>query len=245
MPLELAYPAKIVWQQWDLNTGVCSRKFEGHKAQLTATQFRPDNTAIAIMTPAAQDDVDLEQSGEAHIDRVSGDAKTDSVADKDTDAQSENSYDPLFDDDNDGPEQMGEQGVDAEGEVNDLSTTSAPSAGLSLPGLTLPTAPVPSTSQPSKQAAGAPAAAKLPEVKRVPLPSFQDAASPQSGEDVFLSAALDGECLIWDRRAATKEVRQLDIPKGSMPWTISVSSGSGFLACGLIVLCRPAGRQTR
>ena len=156
---------------------------------------------------------------------IKAEADAEAVIEKDLDAESENSYDPLFDDEGDGQDANVEDAnveVDADGVDNNLNTMTAPSAGLSLPGLTLPTAAASPKPQ-AKTAVNAPAAAKLPEVDRVSLPSFGDASLPQLGGDVFLSAALDGECLIWDRRAATKEVRQLDIPKASRPWSISVS----------------------
>jgi hypothetical protein len=60
-------------------------------------------------------------------------------------------------------------------------------------------------------------------VSRAALPSYSDGSVAQLGEDVFLSAALDGECLVWDRRASGGAARRLDIPKASSPWCISVS----------------------
>ena len=152
--------------------------------------------------------------------KADDETKAEAEMEKDVEAESENSYDPLFDDEGDGQDQTVD--VEASGEPNSLDTMSAPSAGLSLPGLTLPAAPSSPGTQ-SKPAPDAPAAAKLPEVSRVALPSYSDGSLPQLGEDIFLSAALDGECLIWDRRASSGAVRRLDIPKASSPWCISVS----------------------
>lgn len=262
-------------QQWDLNTGVCTRKYDGHKAQLTAIQFRPESivTAAASPSPAAAQGPEAEASqsparsrAEKGSDATKPDLASAAAIEKSgvDDAASENSYDPLFDDDGDGGHgQEAQQSGDGSGSgglgsglgsteadtmlmgsSNSLNTLSAPSAGLSLslPGLSLPSAaPGPHKAQAKAAglapAGGVPAAAKLPELARVARPSFADAQAElpdlcsgqgggggqAAGNDVFLSAALDGECLIWDRRAAAgKEVRQLDIPRSSAPWTISV-----------------------
>jgi hypothetical protein len=87
-------------------------------------------------------------------------------------------------------------------------------------------------------ASSIPTPVKLPPVNLPHIPSFRE-ASPNNenlqplkppppstnseNTDVFLSLAVDGECLLWDRRVDKGNVRRLDIPKGCPPWSVSVS----------------------
>lgn len=134
-------------------------------------------------------------------------------------------------------------------EVNDnITDSAAPSGGLTFPGLNIPSSSGLSLSSllalgDSKAAENArvPTPARLPTIDVPSIPSFKDRSQEQlapfpppsndyDNTDVFLSCSTDGECLLWDRRIEKGNVRKLDLPKGSPPWSVSVGpQGRGAL----------------
>lgn len=167
---------------------------------------------------------------------------------RDVEAGSTTSYDPLFDDDNDGgtagPSRLNSP-TSAAMEMTNTTDSAAPSGGLNLAGLGMSD----SSSGPSlatllalgdtkaAQNASVPTPAKLPQITRPTIPSFADktqeslASFPpppinHENTDVFLSCSVDGECLIWDRTVEKGNVRRLDLPTGCPPWCVTVSVSS-------------------
>ena len=98
-----------------------------------------------------------------------------------------------------------------------------------------PALPVPPLLKPASRPA-------IPSFTEAPLPDDEDDKSapahrnsrksrdeeslPDLSNDIFLSTSTDGECLVWDRRQARRHVRRLDVPKGTPPWSVSVSLGT-------------------
>lgn len=158
---------------------------------------------------------------------------------QDSDAKSDVSYDPLFDDE-----------PDANGEPdNGLQTQTQESHGLSIPSSankTPSTLAVPST-QPSGRSASSSAAVP----KNAP-PLLDPAGYSTFSPNVLMTASIDGQVILWDKRVSTpkKGVGRLEMSEKTPPWCVSVSPFSNvvfdicLMASGVLVyqwgahLCR-------
>lgn len=168
---------------------------------------------------------------------------TEADIDGDAEAASPASYDPLFDDDNSASRAASMSRINSPNstamEVTNTTDSTAPSGGLTFPGLNIPSSTGLSLSSilalgdaKAAENARVPTPAKLPTVGVPNIPSFADRSQEQlppfpppstepENTDIFLSCSEDGECLIWDRRIDTGNVRKLDLPKGCPPWSVS------------------------
>ncbi|KAJ4487884.1 WD40 repeat-like protein [Lentinula aciculospora] len=168
--------------QWDLNTGQKSRTFTSHGAQLTCIAVRPEN---AVYTESGSP-IMLRYEDESHQDSHTVDPSALAYGNSrlDSDAKSDASFDPLFDDE---PE---------EGHKTLLDGVSQAPTATAKPSL--------STIAPPK---GAP-----------PLLDSQGykAFSP----DILMTAAIDGQIMLWDKRVNTG-VGRLWISEKTPPWCLS------------------------
>ncbi|KAF7976733.1 hypothetical protein HWV62_5923 [Athelia sp. TMB] len=131
---------------------------------------------------------------------------------QDSDAKSEMSYDPLFDDE-----------PDADGELSSgVPTQTQESHGLSVPSSFNKT---PSTlagpSQPSTQTSGRNMSSVAAPKNAPPLldPAGYSTFSP----DVLMTASIDGQVILWDKRVNTpkKGVGRLEMSEKTPPWCVS------------------------
>lgn len=210
-------------QHWDLNTGQKVRSFTAHNAQLTSISVRPLLPAYALH-PASYEkmnqpndsrqlksisnamDNDNSNSHEIEPDISSADQlvnKQEAVP-MDTDARSDASFDPLFDD---VPEEASKRQA-----VNESKVV------------------LPNASQISK----AVASTKPPPKGAPPLldPVEYAAYSP----DLLMTAFIDGQVILWDRRANTpgKGVGRLWMSDKTPPWCLSVCFLILLSSCHLI-----------
>ncbi|KAJ7667754.1 WD40 repeat-like protein [Mycena polygramma] len=165
--------------QWDLNTGHPVRNFTAHGAQLACVAVRP------IYAPQAHNDVD---STSQPID---------------SDARSDASFDPLFDDE---PEA---------------------DATFSVPGQSVPELPNPGPKPPPPRAIAPP--------KNAP-PLLDAATNSVLSSDILMTASIDGQVILWDKRAHTPGagVGRLWMSEKTPPWCLSAcwSADGGQIYAG-------------
>ncbi|TFK54780.1 WD40 repeat-like protein [Heliocybe sulcata] len=232
----------ILYQHWDLNTGQMTRRFTSHKSQVASVAFRP--TAMHSYTlPASntqfegsswakeilKDEVDTKplDLGTSQLDNANGDlvppsqlamGESGGSGPVESDAKSEASYDPLFDDE---PDADGDE--DEEEATVSRNLSLAPPAGQGYSSMSAMGFPSPSASQSQPvRLAGAPAPKHAPPL----LDSREYAAfSP----DTFLTAFIDGQVILRDRRApAGRGVGRLWMNEKTPPWCQSACwSASG------------------
>lgn len=238
------------------------REYVGHTAQICAILRKPAGTGPIVYdrsTSAAEpptivvdEGVTVAEDGTKAATNHSGEANeenggkealeasagTTAQADADTndDAASNNSYDPLFDDEGDAASSIAAQ--------IERSARASPTAGdtpsvesdFTLPGFNLssvlePEMPgFPSSVHNKPQTPRAPPKKTvLPTVSRPTIPSFTDKSLPDLSEDLFLTLSVDGHCTVWDRQAYVEQkegqqnFRTLDIPAKTPPWASSAS----------------------
>ncbi|KIK57747.1 hypothetical protein GYMLUDRAFT_246734 [Collybiopsis luxurians FD-317 M1] len=166
--------------QWDLNTGQKARTFTSHGAQLTCIAVRPEN---AVYTDTGSP-VIIKHEDETNESSISSATGANGNSRVDSDAKSDASFDPLFDDE---PE-------DGLKPLANGATAPVPKPGLS-------------TIAPPK---GAP-----------PLLDYQryKTFSP----DILMTAAIDGQIMLWDKRANTvgQGVGRLWMSDKTPPWCLS------------------------
>ena len=127
----------------------------------------------------------------------------------DSDARSDASFDPLFDDDPEEPSQP-------------LSAPPTESK-LAIPGGTQPQHPLP----PPK-----PTATFIPPPKNAP-PLLDPASYSTYSPELLLTASIDGQVILWDRRVQTSGtgVGRLWMSEKTPPWCLSVRLFSLALHC--------------
>ena len=145
------------------------------------------------------------------LNGAKGDGRAQGDADDD-DANSEGSFDPLFDD------------PDAD-EGNENAAPSSQNAGQqnALPGGKLSQQ---QQQQQQSQAAGGSAATATARIANPRGPPVLDAASYGAySPDVVMTASVDGAIVLWDRRVNTpgKGVGRLESSNKTPPWCVSVS----------------------
>lgn len=190
--------------QWDLNNGQVVRNFTAHGAQLAAIAVRPvasgytsvnppvitaasDSTAGALQLPPSspadtKSDVDMGESSLADAQRPP----------VDSDAKSDISFDPLFDD---VPE----------------TETPKPEFKLAMP-TGVEQQPPPSRLVPST----------IPPPKNAP-PLLDPPAYATYSPDLLLTASIDGQVIVWDRRVHSPGtgVGRLWMSDKTPPWCLS------------------------
>ncbi|THH20705.1 hypothetical protein EW146_g734 [Bondarzewia mesenterica] len=230
--------------QWDLNTGEVVRRFTAHGAQLAALAVRP--LAWDYASPSQAD----QMTHHVHIrpphDAATGASSTGPLTQASTedvpvtattstingsapqtippaaephaqgqppanpDAKSDASFDPLFDDE-----------PDAEGEPDTTppSPVAPPTLSIPTPGpgptLHLPT-PTPAAMRPAGAGASVP--------KNAP-PLLDHASFAAYSPDVLMTAAMDGQVVLWDCRVAVpgpgRGVGRLWMSEKTPPWCLS------------------------
>ena len=130
----------------------------------------------------------------------------------DSDAKSEVSYDPLFDDE---PDADGEPDGENNSQwqpthgLNDSSSQSGPST-LAMPSH--------STFQPSR------ASTSSVVVPKNAPPLLESTAYSTFSPDILMTASIDGQIILWDKRVNTprKGVGRLEMSEKTPPWCVSV-----------------------
>ncbi|KAG6874200.1 hypothetical protein C0995_003746 [Termitomyces sp. Mi166 len=188
--------------QWDLNNGQRVRTFTAHGAQLAAIAVRPLVSGFwglgstDGMTHSFDQEMNESSTSSNHV--PSSGAPTKEPID--SDARSDASFDPLFDDE---PEDQ--QGPSNGGAPNPQQ-------------------------QPPKATLG-----MIPPPKNAP-PLLDSAIYSTYSPDVLMTASIDGQIIIWDRRADTPGggVGRLWMSEKTPPWCLSAcwSADGGQIYAG-------------
>lgn len=216
----------LSFQQWDLNTGQSVRNFTAHNAQLTTAAIRPlapyYNPTPGPIYNSSQQSQANGSSSQAKTENMDTDTPAAPLEDTDPfmakledtsqlltmdDARSDASFDPLFDD---VPEEPMHPPPPAESK-------------LAMPG---------SSQMQSPFFTREPAAPSIPPPKGAP--PLIDAAEFQTySPDLLMTAFIDGQVILWDRRVQTsgKGVGRLWMNEKTPPWCLSVSASLLFAYC--------------
>ncbi|KAF8580866.1 WD40 repeat-like protein [Ramaria rubella] len=227
--------------QWDLNTGQKVRTFS-HGAQLTAVGMRPISTPLNPDEPGGRVSISVgpvpgaplsatrvdsensnpQPSGHAapdkgtvgtRPDRGNNDKKVTPTADTvensvqpkpESEAKSEASYDPLFDDE---PDVDAEQpGVQTKQELGAAPPLPSPNKAINVVTPKLPSAQV----------------GLVPPQKKPTIPLLDAVSYGEYSSDILLAASIDGQVVLWDRRAQTSRgVGRLEMSEKCPPWCLS------------------------
>ncbi|PPQ87968.1 hypothetical protein CVT25_001047 [Psilocybe cyanescens] len=214
--------------QWDLNTGQNVRSFTAHNSQLSGIALRPSSsgyvqTGPAVYTqpsqqPGGQDSTEPQQTSDAmNVDPTSQNVKGEQgnnvfpveqsgensqTMAVDSDARSDASFDPLFDD---VPEEESKPALPME-------------SMLAIPGnWAVPAPPVQQPPQPTR-----PPPTVIPPPKGAP-PLFDPVEFSSYSPDLLMTAFIDGQILLWDRRVQTsgRGVGRLWMSEKTPPWCLS------------------------
>lgn len=150
---------------------------------------------------------------------------TDTQHAQDSDAKSEMSYDPLFDDES-----------DADGEPNSgTKTQTQESHGLSVPSSHSDPSIFAVPSQPMPQPTGRLVSSSVAAPKNAP-PLLDPVGYSTFSPDVLMTASIDGQVILWDKRVNTpkKGVGRLEMSEKTPPWCVSVSPEIRYRAWALI-----------
>ncbi|KAJ6599320.1 WD40-repeat-containing domain protein [Mycena vulgaris] len=177
--------------QWDLNTGYPVRNFTAHGAQLACVAVRPIYSGYSEPSKP-----DLQSSSQMTSTTLVDDASSQPQASQptDSDAKSDASFDPLFDDEEEG------EGAPAPVPPSKLGQFVGHPAAPN-------TAPPPRAIAPPKNA-----------------PPLLDAATSGGfSSDVLMTASIDGQVILWDKRAYTPGtgVGRLWMSEKTPPWCLS------------------------
>ncbi|KAJ7117357.1 WD40-repeat-containing domain protein, partial [Mycena crocata] len=194
--------------QWDLNTGDRVRKFTAHGAQLACVAVRPIYTGHAELPKPEL--LSSQMSGTTVIDSNTSSSSINSHTfgsqPPDSDAKSDASFDPLFDDepeaDSSGPVPVQSQFVGGPKQVPQN------------------TAPPPRAIAPPKNAP----------------PLLDSATCSAMSADVLMTASIDGQVILWDKRVYTPGagVGRLWMSEKTPPWCLSAcwSADGGQIYAG-------------
>ncbi|KIP09536.1 hypothetical protein PHLGIDRAFT_29015 [Phlebiopsis gigantea 11061_1 CR5-6] len=202
--------------QWDLNTGQHVRTFTSHGAQLTSIGVRPlesDYTGVipwidqrkhtAIVPPSSGNRLKQEDTGDFSTQPIDRSR----VQPPHQDDGEKSDYDPLFDED-----------PDADGDMNmqliaQLPPHMQPNGLVAAPPVPLNPPPIEPRSL-AHSSVAAPANAP-PLLDPVTYCSF----SP----DILMTAAIDGQVMLWDRRIHSpgQGVGRLPMAEKTRPWCVS------------------------
>ncbi|RDX56746.1 WD40 repeat-like protein [Lentinus brumalis] len=182
---------------WDLNTGSMVRKFTAHGAQLTAIAVRPLASNYIHNSWNTTQGRELAGPMRGPQQPTYGAQTQGQSLKQDDDARSDTSYDPLFD----------EPDAGADGDGNGAPASFAPSgnAGQSH---------MPPTGQHLGRGAIAPKGAP---------PILDPATYATFSPDLLMTAHVDGQVILWDRRVHTpgKGVGRMWMSEKTPPWCMS------------------------
>ena len=173
------------------------------------------------LTPEPVSRVSISIGPVPHASTVSGssDSNKPDVPDNSvqvSEAKSEASYDPLFDE------------PDADVQQHGVQPKQEPNSAPVLPAVTKTkdnsVTPTPASHKlPSLQAG------LVPPQKKPAIPLMDPVSYGEYSDDVLLAASIDGQVVLWDRRAQThKGVGRLEMGEKCPPWCLSV--------CNLFIL---------
>lgn len=207
-----------------MNTGQNVRTFTSHGAQLTSIGVRPlesDYTGIipwidqrrhaAIVPPSSGNRLKQEDTGDPTLQSTDP-SRPQQNPQQDDDEKSE--YDPLFDEEPDGDGDLRMQ-------LNSQSQNSMKPTGLvSAPAA--PPNPMP-LEQRTPTGMGVAAAPNAP-------PVLDPATYASFSPDILMTAAIDGQVMLWDRRVHSPGhgVGRLPMGEKTRPWCVSVSNHSSY-----------------
>ncbi|EKM55353.1 uncharacterized protein PHACADRAFT_173464 [Phanerochaete carnosa HHB-10118-sp] len=198
--------------QWDLNTGQVVRAFTSHGAQLTAIGVRPlssasngpswiDESKYASGPPMGSNMLKQEDVPETMIqDEPLSEAKY--TIQQDDDEKSD--FDPLFDDPDADGDSIMQTNTQPPAQPNGLVNSSAASANV----------------QPQPQQPRQPVVwGNAPNAPPVLDPVAYSCFSP----DVLMTAAIDGQVMLWDKRVNSPGygVGRLPMGEKTRPWCVS------------------------
>lgn len=193
--------------QWDLNTGQVLRNFTSHGAQLTAIGVRPlstdfngpswiDKSRYASGPPMGNSTLKQEDTGES---MPHGQSMPDgNFAGQQQDDDDKSDFDPLFDD----PDADGEPPMQTNIQSNVPANHSAAQSSI-----------------PPQQSRQPVVWGNAPNAPPVLDPVSYNAFSP----DLLMTAAIDGQVMLWDRRVHSLGVGVGRLPMGekTRPWCVS------------------------
>ncbi|KAF9464759.1 WD40-repeat-containing domain protein [Collybia nuda] len=209
--------------QWDLNTGKRVRNFTAHGAQLAGIAVRPEHadhpdpgSPVIYRTSATH-----ENSPPPHLESATIDStpkgleenpemniKKESQIRLDSDAKSDASFDPLFDDEPQGSN------------VDDIIS---------------PVVPTPSRPQTHPAPHHRPTLNQILPPKNAP-PLLDSASYATYSSDLLMTTAIDGQIILWDKRVQTpgKGVGRLWMSEKTPPWCLSAcwSADGGQIYAG-------------
>lgn len=205
-------------------------------------QFMQEDEPSGSKADSSPDQKQKDEEGQSEGKAESGD--------KEDDSTSNNSYDPLFDDEADASVAPADSQTD--GNVKSASDTakestpqpgSVPSSNLDLPSLGLPSIVEPSEGKKSPGKAtvdtsgagskdSVPETAKLPEIKKATIPDWTQEDWANLSPNAFLTVALNGESFVWnnDGAASEKTARKLRLPQNTPPWSMAVRVSATILS---------------
>lgn len=217
----------ILCQQWDLDTGKIARRFVAHAAQLAALAVRPlgsDYPSIPLQfsqiktdngrpgkSHSATGDETLSHSGvptgrRSYVAASRLTSSHDSIEARHVDADAHSEADSLFGDE-----------PDAEGEPDDTPGVAPP---LSIPSA----GPAPAPLAASLAVPGPKPPMPAPAPKNAP-PILDASSYAKFSHDIIMTAAMDGQVVLWDCRAASGAgygVGRLWMGEKTPPWCLSV-----------------------
>lgn len=200
---------------WDLNTGQIVRHFTAHGAQLTALALRPDAPSWSNMASPTYADQETAMQTDDRPSEYSANGALKGQADTrpqvqnqpeskvqvaaDSDAKSDISFDPLFDDE---PDSMTT-------EKAPVSSEPSQNASAVSPFIQHPERP-------------RPAVGSIPPPKNAP-PLLDSTTYATFSPNLLMTAYIDGQVVLWDRRVQTpgKGVGRLWMSEKTPPWCLS------------------------
>lgn len=172
------------------------------------TNTRTDNTTARI-AGANNDD--------AKYDVRDSDLAAQPQTKTEPETKSEASYDPLFDDEPDvSAEQPSVQIKQEGGSASAFAQPTQPTSASKTSGIT------PAPSKPLSLQTGL-----VPPPKKPAIPLLDPVNYGEFSNDVLLAASIDGQVVLWDRRARTdRGVGRLEMSEKCPPWCLSVRGSS-------------------
>lgn len=225
------------------NSGQRVRNFTAHGAQLAAIAVRPLSSGYSEATPSVVTQRHMEPSQPStqpasqtikleNMTATSSTAPTENSTEtlmgdvpppSDSDAKSDASFDPLFDDE---PEVLDEQ-------KSVIESVAPPPASIPNYQYFQPPPPIRAT------------LGQIPPPKNAP-PLLDTPSYATYSPNLLMTASIDGQVILWDRRvhAPGKGVGRLWMSEKTPPWCLSVSVLLAPLIFVSLTSCsRPVGRR--
>lgn len=179
------------------------------------SEFASGETGSAVTVGNGASTMASDNTSELQLDGMVHEPLKNAQQAPDSDAKSEMSYDPLFDDE---PDADGEPENGTNAKTQQSHGLSVPSSQAGPPTLAMPSQ---STTQPS----GRTSLSSVAVPKNAP-PLLDAANYSTFSSDVLMTASIDGQVILWDKRVNTpkKGVGRLEMSEKTPPWCVSVGS---------------------